>query len=110
MFTGPAIVLSSTRVDLAELGSLWTDEHRRWALRSPRRTYIRVDSVGHQIHRERPRVVIEAVQHLIAMPDVRQQLYSRKAPSNPALQTDSGAIDGALRALLFDAAAAERKR
>jgi hypothetical protein len=30
--------------------------------------------------------------------------------SNPALQSDSRAIDGALRALLFDAAAAERKR
>jgi hypothetical protein len=29
---------------------------------------------------------------------------------NPALQTDSRAIDGALRALLFDAAAAERQR
>jgi hypothetical protein len=30
--------------------------------------------------------------------------------SNKALQSDSGAIDGALRALLFDAAAAERQR
>lgn len=29
---------------------------------------------------------------------------------NPALQSDSRAIDGALRALLFDAAAAERER
>ena len=29
---------------------------------------------------------------------------------NQALQSDSGAIDGALRALLYDAAAAERKR
>jgi len=65
-FTGPAIVLSSARADLAELGPLWTDEHRRWALRAPRRTYVRVDSVGHQIHRERPRAVIDAVQRLLA--------------------------------------------
>jgi pimeloyl-ACP methyl ester carboxylesterase len=68
MFTGPAIVLSSSRADLEELGSLWTDEHRRWAQRSPRRSYVRIDSVGHQIHRERPSVVIEAIQRLLAMP------------------------------------------
>jgi hypothetical protein len=35
--------------------------------------------------------------------------FARMKP-NPALQSDSGAIDCALRALLFDAAAAERKR
>lgn len=69
-FTGPAIVLSSARMDLAELGPLWTDEHRRWALRSPHRTYVRVDSVGHQIHRERPRTVVEAVRRILAVPAV----------------------------------------
>lgn len=73
LFTGPAIVLSSSRADLAELGPLWTDEHRRWALRSPRRSYVRVDSVGHHIHRERPTIVVEAVERLLA----------RLAPTRP---------------------------
>lgn len=35
-FAGPAIVLSSSRLDLAELGALWTDEHRLWASGSER--------------------------------------------------------------------------
>jgi hypothetical protein len=39
-----------------------------------------------------------------------EELMDPCAPPNQALQSDSGAIDGALRALLFDAAAAERKR
>lgn len=34
----------------------------------------------------------------------------RESLANPALQTDSGATVGALRALIFDAAAAERSR
>ncbi|WP_291990500.1 alpha/beta hydrolase [Luteitalea sp.] len=62
----PAIVLSSPRADMAELGPLWTDEHRRWAARAPGREYVRVDRVGHSIHRERPEVVLEAVQRVLA--------------------------------------------
>ncbi|MEQ1692257.1 MAG: alpha/beta hydrolase [Gemmatimonas sp.] len=64
---GPAIVLSSPRADLAELGPLWTDEHRRWAARAPRREYVRVDSVGHAIHQERPAVVLDAVRRILAL-------------------------------------------
>lgn len=67
LFTGPAIVLSSPRTDLAELGAVWTDEHRLWALRSPRRAYVRVDGVGHNIHRERPALVLDAVRRIIAL-------------------------------------------
>jgi predicted alpha/beta superfamily hydrolase len=66
LFTGPAIVLSSPRLDLAELGSVWTDEHRRWALRNPRREYVHVDGVGHNIHRDRPAVVLDAVRRIMA--------------------------------------------
>jgi pimeloyl-ACP methyl ester carboxylesterase len=64
--TAPAIILSSPRADLKEIGAIWTDEHRRWALRSPRREYVRVEGVGHQIHRERPGVIIDAVKRLLA--------------------------------------------
>lgn len=66
LFTGRAIVLSSPRLDLEELGAVWTDEHRRWALRSPRREYVRVDGVGHSIHRQRPALVLDAVRRIIA--------------------------------------------
>ena len=67
LFTGPVIVLSSPRADLAELGPIWTDEQRRRALRGPRREYVRVDSVGHAIHRDRPAVVLDAVRRIIAL-------------------------------------------
>jgi pimeloyl-ACP methyl ester carboxylesterase len=67
VFRGPAIVLSSPRADLAELGPLWTDEHRRWVQRAPGREYVRVDSVGHAIHRDRPAVVLDAVRRVIAL-------------------------------------------
>lgn len=65
--TAPAIVLSAaSRADMAEFGSLWTDEHRRWAASAPRREYVRVDSVGHGIHQERPAVVIDAIRRMLA--------------------------------------------
>lgn len=64
-FDGPVLVLSSPRADLRELGPLWTDEHRRWAARAPRREYVRVDAAGHGIHRERPDVVVDAVRRVL---------------------------------------------
>jgi pimeloyl-ACP methyl ester carboxylesterase len=60
-----AIVLSSARADLKELGPIWTDEHRLWALRSPRREYVRLEGVGHAIHRERPVAILDAVRGLV---------------------------------------------
>ena len=42
--------------------------------------------------------------------NLRPLAMRSRRPANPALQSDSRAIDGALRALLFDAAATERKR
>jgi pimeloyl-ACP methyl ester carboxylesterase len=67
-YGGPVVLLSSPRADLRELGPLWTDEHRRWAARAPRREYVRVDGVGHDIHRERPDVVLDAVRRVLRIP------------------------------------------
>ena len=73
IFKGPAIVLSSPRADLAELGPLWTDEHRRWAQRGPHREYVRVDGVGHGMHRERPAVVLDAVRKVLELSGARRR-------------------------------------
>jgi pimeloyl-ACP methyl ester carboxylesterase len=63
----PTILLSSPRSDMAELAPLWSDEHRRWTTLAPGREYVRVEGVGHAIHRERPDVVIDAVRRMITM-------------------------------------------
>jgi pimeloyl-ACP methyl ester carboxylesterase len=78
LFSGPAIVLSSPRLDLAELGAVWTDEHRRWALRSPRREYVRVDGAGHNIHRDRPAVVLDAVRRIIALSTTMREPFAKR--------------------------------
>jgi pimeloyl-ACP methyl ester carboxylesterase len=60
-YQGPAIVLSSSRPDLRELGAVWTEEHRHWAARQARREYRLIEGAGHNIHRERADVVRDAV-------------------------------------------------
>lgn len=63
----PTILLSSPRADMAELAPLWADEHRRWTTLVPSREYVRIEGVGHAIHRERPDVVIDAVKRMLAI-------------------------------------------
>jgi pimeloyl-ACP methyl ester carboxylesterase len=67
-YGGPVILLSSSRTDLRELGPLWTDEHRRWAARARRREYVPVEGAGHDIHRERPAAVLDAVRRVLRIP------------------------------------------
>lgn len=60
----PVILLSSSRADLGALGPIWTDEHRRWSERLRNVRYLRIDGVGHAIHRARPDDVFRAIQEL----------------------------------------------
>jgi len=60
----PVVLLSSPRADLGALGPIWTDEHRRWSERMSNVRYLRIDGVGHAIHRARTEDVFRAIQEL----------------------------------------------
>ena len=59
----PVILLTATRSE-DTLQSIWIDEHRRWAARTPVVRQILVDGAGHAIHRDQPQMVIAAVREL----------------------------------------------
>lgn len=63
-YTGPVILLSSPQLELRELGPLWVDEHRKWVARGPRREHVVVEGASHNIHRERPELVADAVRRV----------------------------------------------
>lgn len=65
-YPGRVIVLSASRPELFGLGAIWTDQHRRWSAAASNREYVLLSGAGHNIHRERPEVVIAAVRRILA--------------------------------------------
>ena len=67
-FRGRVIVLSASRPELLGLGTIWTDQHRRWSAAEPTREYVLLPGAGHNIHQERREAVLAAVRRVLATP------------------------------------------
>lgn len=67
-FYGPVIVLSASRPELLGLGTIWTDQHRRWSAAETTREYVLLPGAGHNIHQERREAVLAAVRRVLAAP------------------------------------------
>ena len=59
------VLLTSTKAE-DELQPIWIEEHKRWAERMPNIRHIMVDGAGHAIYRDKPTVVLRAIQDQVA--------------------------------------------
>ncbi len=67
-YSGPVILLSAARPELLGLGTIWTDQHRRWAAAERTREYVLIPEAGHNLHQERREAVLAAVRRMLAAP------------------------------------------
>jgi pimeloyl-ACP methyl ester carboxylesterase len=67
-YRAPVILLSSPQAELRELAPIWVEEHRKWVARGARREHVMVEGAGHNIQRERPELVVDAVRRVQRIP------------------------------------------